>query len=161
LISSTVLLTSPKVLGCQPPQVYDNFLAQEAASRKVPVITLESADEQIAVIDSQSIDEQIKTLKELGSNPLKSIGLFQKLYKVYLSQDSDALYTLAVSEMKEPAFSQAKFLDDRNAKWIPTIEKSISVTPTFIGVGAAHLGGKNGVVSLLRAKGYTLTPIRL
>lgn len=161
MISSTVLLTSPKILGCQPPQVYDNFLAQNATSRKVPVIGLESAEQQIAVINSQSMEQQLKGLKEVANNPRKSIDSFQKLYKLYLTQDSDALYTLAVSEMTEPAFSQARFLDDRNVNWIPIIEKSISVTPTFIGVGAAHLGGKKGVVGLLRAKGYTLTPIKL
>ncbi len=160
LIATTVFLTSPKVLGCQPPQVYDNVLAQEAKARKVPVIGLETAEEQIAVIDSQSIEEQIKGLKEFSGNPQKSIDSFQKLYKLYIAQDSDALYTLALSEMNEAAFSQASFLDDRNTKWIPVIEKNISATPTFIGVGAAHLGGKNGVVNLLRAKGYTLTPIR-
>lgn len=144
-----------------PPQAYDKILAQSANAVKIPVIALESAEQQIAVIDSQPMEEQLKGLTEIANNPQKSIDSFQKLYKIYLTQDSDALYTLAVSEMKEPAFSQAKFLDDRNAKWIPTIEKTISVTPTFIGVGAAHLGGKNGVVSLLRAKGYKLTPIRL
>ncbi len=160
LIATTALLMSPKVLGCQPPKMYDNMLAQTAIARKVPVIGLESAEEQISVIDSQSMEEQLKGLKEVASNPQKSIDSFQKLYKLYLTQDSDALYTLAVSEMKEPAFSQAKFLDNRNANWIPAIEKSISVTPTFIGVGAAHLGGKKGVVSLLRAKGYILTPIK-
>ncbi|MBA2334195.1 MAG: TraB/GumN family protein [Blastocatellia bacterium] len=33
--------------------------------------------------------------------------------------------------------------------------------PTFIAVGAGHLGGKNGVIRLLRARGYKLTPIKL
>jgi uncharacterized protein YbaP (TraB family) len=160
LISTTALLMSPKILGCTPPQMYDNVLAQSASARKIPVIGLESAEQQMAVIDSQPMEEQLKGLKDVANNPQKSIASFQKLYKLYLAQDSDELYTLVVNEMKEPALSQTKFLDDRNANWIPIIEKNISVTPTFIGVGAAHLGGKNGVVSLLRAKGYTLTPIR-
>lgn len=161
MISSSTLLMSPKVLGCQPPQMYDNTLAVAAAARKVPVVGLETADEQIAVTDSQPMTEQIKGLNEVANNPQKTIDGFLNLYKLYLTQDSDALYALTVTEMKEPAFSQAKFLDNRNINWIPAIEKTIAITPTFIAVGAAHLGGKNGVVSLLRAKGYTLTPIRL
>jgi uncharacterized protein YbaP (TraB family) len=57
--------------------------------------------------------------------------------------------------------SQEALLDKRNQNWIPLIEKNITSKPTFIAFGAGHLGGKNGVVALLRAKGYTLTPIRL
>lgn len=161
MMASTALLMSPKILGCAPPQMYDNSLAQGAASRKVPVLGLETAEEQIAVIDSMPMTEQIKGLNEIANNPQKSIDSFSKLYKLYLSQDSDALYTLSTSEMKEPGMSQAKFLDERNIRWIPTIESTVAANPTFIAVGAAHLGGKNGVVSLLRAKGYKLTPIRL
>lgn len=161
MISGAALLMSPKILGCAPPQIYDNSLAQGAALKKMSVIGLETADEQIAVIDSQPMAEQLKGLNELANNPQKSIDSFSKLYKLYLSQDSDALHTLSVSELKEPGMSQAKLLDDRNIRWIPNIETTIAATPTFIAVGAAHLGGKNGVVSLLRAKGYKLTPIRL
>ena len=32
--------------------------------------------------------------------------------------------------------------------------------PTFFAVGAGHLGGEYGVVSLLRQEGYDLVPLR-
>ena len=57
--------------------------------------------------------------------------------------------------------SMEKLLDERNAKWIPVIEKNIALTPSFIAVGAGHLGGKKGVLNLLRKKGYKLTPIKI
>jgi uncharacterized protein YbaP (TraB family) len=41
------------------------------------------------------------------------------------------------------------------------IEKNIVERPSFIAVGAGHLGGEQGVVTLLRARGYKVTPIRL
>lgn len=52
-----------------------------------------------------------------------------------------------------------KFLDDRNNKWIPEIAKFSKEVSTFYGVGAAHLGGDQGVINLLRNAGYTVTPI--
>ena len=161
MISGAFLLTSPKVLGCQPPTVYDNYLAQTAAANKMPVIGLETAEEQIAVIDSAPLDEQIKALNAIGANPQKGIAEFQALYKLYLTQDSDALYALAAAQLKAEGYSQSKMLDSRNVKWIPAIEKNIAEKPTFIAVGAGHLGGKNGLISLLRARGYKLTPIKL
>jgi uncharacterized protein YbaP (TraB family) len=158
---STLLFTSPKILGCTPPMMLDLVLANVAVTSKMPVTGLELGGEQMAILDSQPMTEQIKALKEIGSNPDKGISRFKELYKIYIDQDSDTLYTYISADMKAGAMSETVFLDQRNIKWIPLIEKQISMTPTFIGVGAGHLGGQNGVVKLLRAKGYTLTPIRI
>ena len=48
------------------------------------------------------------------------------------------------------------FLNERNLKWIPVIESLIKAKPTFVAVGAAHLGGEMGVLKLLKNQGYTL-----
>jgi len=160
IVSSSIFLMSPKIIGCQAAKGYETELMKAVASRKVPVVGLETAEEQIAALDSQTLNDQLKWLTDIANNPQKPIDEFQKLNKLYFAQDSDSLYDLASNGMKESGMSQIKMLDDRNIKWIPTIEKTIAGTPTFIAVGAGHLGGKNGVVSLLRAKGYTLTPIR-
>ncbi len=125
------------------------------------LIGLESMDAQMAVVDSVPLEQQIKELKEAAADPEKSIAEFKALTQTYLSQNSDGLYALLVSEMKKTGYSAVKMLDNRNISWIPVIEKHIAVTPSFIAVGGGHLGGKNGVVNLLRAKGYTLTPIKL
>jgi uncharacterized protein len=160
IVSSTILLISPKIVGCQAPKAYDLELAAAVGPRKLPVLGLETAEEQIAVLDSTPLNDQLKWLTDIANNPIKSIDEFKKLNKLYFAQDSDAIYDLAIAGMKESGMSQAKMLDERNTRWIPAIERAIGVTPTFIAVGAGHLGGKNGVVNLLRAKGYTLTPIR-
>jgi uncharacterized protein YbaP (TraB family) len=154
-------LTSPKVLGCQPPVVYDNFLAQTAAAAKMPVIGLETIEQQFAAIDSQPLEKQIKALSEAAANPEKGFGEFKTLYQNYLTQNSDDIYNLLVSQMTAEGYNLTKFVDERNVNWIPIIEKNIRLTPSFIAVGSGHLGGKKGVVNLLRAKGYKLKPIRL
>ncbi len=156
IVSSSIFLMSPKIIGCQAAKGYETELMKAVASRKVPVVGLETAEEQIAALDSHPLNDQLKWLTDIANNPQKPIDEFQKLNKLYFAQDSDSLYDLA----SNGGMSQTKMLDDRNIKWIPTIEKTIVGTPTFIAVGSGHLGGKNGVVSLLRAKGYTLTPIR-
>jgi len=161
MASQTFLLSSPKVMGCQPPVVYDNFLAQTAVANKMPVIGLETIEQQIAVIDSQPLDEQIKSLKAAAANPEKDFDEFKKVYRVYLTQSSDEIYNLITAQLKEQNLSQPKMLDNRNQNWIPIIEKNIAVKPSFIAVGSGHLGGEKGVVKLLRARGYKLTPIKL
>ena len=161
ITAQTFLLSSPKVLGCQPPVVYDQFLAQTAVTRKKPVIGLETVEEQMMVIDSQPLEEQIRQLKEAAANPEKGFGDFKALYRTYLTQNADDIYKLIETQMKTYKMAQPILLDNRNQNWIPLIEKNISTTSSFIAVGGGHLGGKNGVVNLLRAKGYKVTPIKL
>lgn len=159
LVSRTYLLSSPKVLGCQPPVVYDNFLAQAAVAAKMPVIGLETVEQQIAVIDSEPLEKQINALNDAVANPQKGFNDFRNLYQAYLTQNSESVYKQIVSQMKAD-YDLKKFLDERNLNWIPVIEKNMASMPSFVAVGGGHLGGKKGVVKLLREKGYKLKPIR-
>lgn len=161
IFATTASISSPKILGCQPPVIYDKFLAETAVAKKLPVVGLESMETQMAAVDSIPMEQQIRELKEAAADTEKTIAQFKKLSAAYLSQNSDQLYIVVESEFKETGYSQAIMLDNRNINWIPVIEKNIALKPSFIAVGGGHLGGKNGVVNLLRAKGYTLTPIRL
>jgi uncharacterized protein YbaP (TraB family) len=47
----------------------------------------------------------------------------------------------------------------RNAAWIPELEKLFAQGGVFVAVGADHLIGDKGVVALLRAHGYTITRV--
>ena len=52
-----------------------------------------------------------------------------------------------------------KELAQRNAAWVPRLEEIM--TPPglhFVAVGAAHLLGTDGLVALLRARGWTVVP---
>jgi uncharacterized protein YbaP (TraB family) len=61
-----------------------------------------------------------------------------------------------------PATKQHKLLvDERNLMWLPKIESQIKTGQCFIAVGLGHLEYKEGLINLLRKKGYKLTPIIL
>lgn len=160
-IVSTYFFLSPKVIGCPKAARLDQDLAEVAKVRKNEVIGLESVADQLALIDATPITAQVKGLRQLIDDPDKYIRDFQNMYRLYLSQDADSLYSIITSEMALSGTSKDVYLDKRNAKWIPLIEKQIVAKPTFIAFGAGHLGGKSGVVALLRSKGYKLTPIKL
>ena len=55
---------------------------------------------------------------------------------------------------------EKELIDKRNIKWTPIIEAAAKEAPSFFAVGAGHLGGKNGVINLLRRKGYSVSPVR-
>jgi hypothetical protein len=55
-----------------------------------------------------------------------------------------------------PAKFYKALVTDRNVKMADRIDAFIKKEPTFIAVGALHLPGADGVVALLRKKGYTV-----
>ena len=79
--------------------------------------------------------------------------------QIYISEDIEALYGYMDEYMNHDVELMAKFLDERNNNWIPEIAKMSKDVSTFYGVGAGHLGGKQGVINLLKKAGYTVTPI--
>jgi uncharacterized protein YbaP (TraB family) len=50
-------------------------------------------------------------------------------------------------------------LADRNRDWIAKIGEMAKEKKSFFAVGAGHLGGEEGVITLLKAAGYKVTPI--
>ena len=65
-----------------------------------------------------------------------------------------------ITMMEQKDLFQSLVLD-RNNNWIPVIEGLISKEKnTLIVAGAAHFVGENGVVSLLREKGYDVKKVQ-
>ena len=50
-------------------------------------------------------------------------------------------------------------LDNRNKNWVDQLKKILPANNIFIAVGAGHLVGEKGLISLLRKAGYTLRPL--
>jgi uncharacterized protein YbaP (TraB family) len=68
---------------------------------------------------------------------------------------------LLASNMRESfrdfPFMAERLLDNRNRNWIPKIEQFLRSGQTyFVVVGAAHFGGPNGLLALLRKRDYQI-----
>ena len=160
-ILGVLVVTSPKMLGCGPPSSYELSFVKIATEKKTPIIGLETVEFQSKTLESRPLEKQAESLVKMAADPQKAEGELKNLIAVYKEQDIERLHDLAVKDDDSDPEFQKNLLDDRNAAWIPKIEANINTTPSFIAVGGGHLGGPKGVVSLLRAKGYKVTPIRL
>jgi uncharacterized protein YbaP (TraB family) len=49
---------------------------------------------------------------------------------------------------------------NRNRNWIPVMQKAMARESIFFAVGAGHLSGPEGLLSLLRKSGYEVNPLR-
>lgn len=100
--------------------------------------------------------EQNKRRIDLSDENMYDIQ--RKIQDAYRRGDLDMLDSLEKYEYASPAFTEI-FLYKRNEVQANSIDTILHRHSLFVGVGAAHLPGKRGVIELLRKKGYHLRPI--
>ncbi len=153
-------LLYPSLLGCQPGS-WETTLMQLARVRNTEVLGLETVQAQFAVFDQIPAKDQAAMVMEVVKNPANAKQGIQKLLTAYQAQDVSELYRMVAEATATEARFEQVLLTERNQRWIPKIEQAAKAKPTFFAVGAGHLGGKNGVIPLLRQAGYTVKPVPL
>ncbi|MDR4494445.1 MAG: TraB/GumN family protein [Nitrospirales bacterium] len=119
---------------------------------------LESIKDQLNVFDKLSLTEQDQLLWDLLSlkDSKDHQKAFLKMVKDWHQGNLDDLEKMVEAQKKYPKFYKA-ILVDRNRNWIPQIEAFLKEeNNVLIVVGAAHLAGKDGLITLLHEKGHTL-----
>lgn len=140
---------------------YEMEMVEKAKKRKMKIDGLETAAYQISIFDSIPYETQAQMLVEAISTETDSTDTtFEDMVELYKAQDLNGLYELITEEDSEIEGYEDVLLVTRNKNWIPLITKMTAKQPTFIAVGAGHLPGKNGVINLLIAEGFTVKPLR-
>ncbi|MEL6925847.1 MAG: TraB/GumN family protein, partial [Bacteroidota bacterium] len=110
----------------------------------------ETSDSIVQTLQLDTLD--LLQMKEVVMNPL------ELLTTLYLTGDLEAIDDLVNAGVYENAF-RYELIVKRNKVMADNIEKLIRQQSTFSAVGTAHLPGKEGVIELLRARGYTMRPV--
>lgn len=147
------------VLSCTLPESYEGNIAKLAQDDNKEIVGLESVAEQMAVIDNMNADSLAHSVLSMATDLDSFKVLFADMLTLYKKQQLPELYELVISS---PDYKDDLngLLYDRNAKWIPRIKELATAQSTFIAVGAGHLWGDKGVISLLKAQGYTVVPVK-
>lgn len=152
-------LISVSLFKCRTTESVERLLTVEARNAGVKIGGLETVLEQMAVIDSIPDSTQIPVFLETIRN-LDQVRLEgEKLIDLYKSEDIDEIYRFTQDSKLGSVDTQQMMLKNRNIRWIPRIEEKIRQGSTFIAVGAGHLGGEFGLLTLLKARGYFIRPI--
>lgn len=148
--------------GMENKKSYEIELEAIAKNKKIEMKGLETVADQLGFFDDLTDDQQVEMVMATIRGGTNSASTeMEEIMSLYSDQNVDGLYQMIADDSDFMEGIDDLLLGDRNKRWIPMIEKMISENDTFIAVGAGHLGGPNGVIRLLEAKGYTLTPIEL
>ena len=143
----------------QENTVLDMFIYQTGRKYKKRIIGLESATESMLSIMKIKQDDARPDDKnrELLLKIVKS-GNFNEATKEYYREKDvvmlDSIYKLMFSKKAHDAL-----IVNRNIIMTKSIDSLAKTGSLFSAVGAAHLAGKQGIIQLLRDKGYTVSPI--
>ncbi|WP_026751936.1 TraB/GumN family protein [Sediminibacterium sp. C3] len=156
---STSMLTL-QTLDCPDKIQTETILSGIAKNAKIGIEGLETVADQVAAINAQPLDSQLHAFKKMVLEFDFSKKEMRELVRVYQLNHTDSIYAYMKNQSMSNDFEQ-HMLIRRNRNWIPKMIAAIHDAPAFFAVGAGHLGGQEGVLSLLRDKGYQLKPLAL
>lgn len=155
-LSSTLLTT---FIGEQIASYEMSLIGMSKTANK-EILGLETIDDQMAAVSgSKSYEAQIDDIIKMLDEKEKTVDFYENLIELYKKEDVDGIYNSMGKYFEDDKLSKDKMLDNRNKKWIPEIKKLSKENKMFYAVGAAHLGGKIGVIKLLKNAGYKVTPV--
>ena len=133
--------------------------------RKMKYGGLETVEDQMNAFSTISYEDQatglLNMVKEIQSQDEIAVKEFEQMVNLYKEQDIEGLLeVITVSDkIENPEEFKRNFINRRNRNWIPKIGEFAKKQATFFAVGAGHLAGEEGLISLLKNEGYKLTPL--
>jgi uncharacterized protein YbaP (TraB family) len=134
----------------------DLFFFDYAKKHEKITLGIEKLEDQLSAIKAISLQDQAKMLMQTVRDTTDTD--FDELLDAYLHADFDKFAELMKDTTLPSNFEEA-LLTKRNKGMAKHIIEYCKKQPTFNAIGAAHLPGPNGVIALLRKKGYKVEPI--
>lgn len=147
-------------LGFDPEQGVEQQLVQRAQADRKPTAGLESVAEELGVFEAMPRAEQAQfldmVLDDLGEGDTE----IRTVLAAWRSGDAARLAALLAHEYRSFPTLYRALVADRNARWLPEIERLLHGTDNaLIVVGALHLVGERGLLEALRKDGFA--PVEL
>jgi len=123
--------------------------------------SLETVAEQIEILFGTSISSQAEALVEQCRYEKESVQVAQELAKAYLAQDLEHINQLLVNPgvgLVPTAEELDRLVYGRNRNWVNKLQEIMPRQSLLVAVGAGHLLGEQGLITLLRNAGYTVEP---
>ena len=148
-------------------KVLDARIIEAAREKDIPVIGLETVESQLARVNELDQDLMLAGLVEAARAGRQfAENLYETTLRTHQSGEIAMMLSLSHEMRKDfPANSasmetiKAVLLDYRNIGMHERALPEMKAGGAFLAVGALHLPGANGLVSLFRNSGFALTPV--
>lgn len=142
----------------------DTYFQRQAIELGKSVKGFESLAFQTSVLNSGSLERQVELLMCTVDNADFIEAQIGCLIDAYYAQDMQAIEKAMNMEMEGQCKATQEesdiLINNRNKAWIKQMPDMMSEKATLFAVGAAHLFGEQGLVSLLKELGYDVVPVK-
>lgn len=126
------------------------------------IFPLEKPAEQLGLFDTLPLSVQTEYLQQVVKDHPNVEEQIAELTQFYLSGNTGWIYCKVENDLQGTSeafksFMREDLLNIRNAKMVDRSLPKLSKGGLFIAVGALHLPGKKGILSLLKNKGYRIS----
>lgn len=136
------------------PQFLDAYFEQYCWNSKKQFFPLESISDQLELVSD------FPAIKRGGINSGLIDFAQEKLMDLYLKGDIDALNRFVEANLSVSETAYDNLIVKRNYKITSKLDSLLKTKKSlFCAVGAGHLAGSDGLIRMLRSKGYRLRPI--
>ena len=136
------------------PQFLDAYFEQYCWNSKKQFFPLESISDQLELVSD------FPAIKRGGINSGLIDFAQEKLMDLYLKGDIDALNRFVEANLSVSETAYENLIVKRNYKSTSKLDSLLKTKKSlFCAVGAGHLAGSDGLIRMLRSKGYRLRPI--
>ena len=140
----------------------DVAIQERANEAGRPSVGLESLQEQIDLLFNGPLTEQAKGLLEACHQDEFFQVQSSALAEAYMHQDLDKLIAVMTDATMggDSEDEMESLIYNRNRNWVDKLVKMMPERACLVCVGAGHLPGAQGLLQLLRDKGYTVEPVK-
>ena len=153
-------------LSTPPPETgffMDLSLSLRASGSGLEVVGLETLEQQLSFLDNMPMPMQLSLLDQAIEESGMVVEVHDQMVDAYLENNLISLQSLSDEQLlavDEPArdYFIKSGINLRNHRMAESLLLQLENKSVFVAVGALHLPGNEGLLSILRLKGYTLRP---
>ncbi len=155
LLAMTIEVSELQRLGFDPNLGLDKYFYEKAKKDKKKVDGFETAEYQLNVLADMPAAMQEAILLQTMKDMDEAEKEFNRIFEAWKAGNVKALDTDLLKSFQDFPEVYKRLIADRNTNWIPKIESLIGQKENaMVIVGTAHLVGKDGILAILKQKGY-------
>lgn len=166
MLANTLVVVEATRLGFNPAYATEAMLYELARACGKAIVEIEGVEKQLAIFDGTSSELQLAYLEQAvkGIESGESEREVRRLVAAWEKRDAADVERM-LAAMRESGGAAERFVvgrvvDARHPAMVEAIDRfAASGELHLVAVGSLHYFGPNGLLALLRARGYTIRPL--
>ncbi len=154
-VSLIITSTEYAALGARPDMGVDQHFESRAEHEGKPGEGLETVEFQLQLFSQLTNDQQKNMLEQTLAEVASMSQEFEKMIKAWKDGRLEALHEMLFREAERYPELMDLFLKNRNLSWIDRLDRMLkNGEQVMVLIGTGHLASKDGIIQLLKNRGY-------